>query len=61
MPSGYRLQQGSGPREGWVTVKLAGGKAQSDGSNEVVNSSFVHGFFVELSRKDEWRAYLHIQ
>ncbi|CAK8989997.1 unnamed protein product [Durusdinium trenchii] len=22
----YRLQQGSGPREGWVTVKLAGGK-----------------------------------
>ena len=25
--SGYRLQQGIGPREGWVTVKLAGGKA----------------------------------
>jgi hypothetical protein len=23
---GYRLQQGTGPREGWVTVRLAGGK-----------------------------------
>ena len=31
----YRLQQGAGPREGWVTVKLAGGK---DGKRNIEGS-----------------------